>query len=96
MRASSLLGLAAWALPLAAAANTTDCTGRCRCLPGDAHWPTTEGWNDFNSTIDGRLVATVPLAECCHGARYDEDQCNALQDVWTLPETQYVSHESGT
>lgn len=62
--------------------------GSCRCMPGDACWPSPATWSSFNQSIDGRLIATVPLAKPCHGAAYNEGVCDTLRDEWTLPELQ--------
>jgi hypothetical protein len=63
---------------------------QCRCFPGDACWPTADEWRHFNQTIDGRLVATVPIASPCHTPGYDEAQCATLKDEWRWPQVQYV------
>lgn len=34
----------------------------CRCFLGDICWPSELTWQALNSSIHGRLVATVPLA----------------------------------
>lgn len=60
----------------------------CRYLPGDAEWPTTSTWDSLNSTVEGRLVATVPIGSPCHDPTYDATACAALQDAWTDPQTQ--------
>ncbi|KAI0399663.1 FAD binding domain protein [Xylaria palmicola] len=61
----------------------------CRCIPGDKCWPSQQKWSRLNSTVNGRLIAAVPLASVCHGASYDEAACKALGDVWALPQTHY-------
>ncbi|UKZ80017.1 hypothetical protein TrVFT333_007781 [Trichoderma virens FT-333] len=33
----------------------------CRYLPGDANWPNAAAWASLNSTVHGRLIATVPI-----------------------------------
>lgn len=38
----------------------------CRCFPGDLCWPTATEWVEFNRTLGGNLVATVPIASACH------------------------------
>lgn len=62
----------------------------CRCFPSEACWPAPETWSKFNESIDGRLIATVPLAAPCHAPNYDADECNALRKGWIWPEEQYV------
>ncbi|KAI1459599.1 hypothetical protein F4805DRAFT_455765 [Annulohypoxylon moriforme] len=62
----------------------------CRCFPGDSCWPTLAEWSSLNSTVGGRLVATVPIAASCHKsnlASYDAEACQSLRDVWWFPET---------
>ena len=69
----------------------------CRCFPGDAGWPTTDQWNQFNSTVGGRLIATVPLAAVCHDdsfATFDANKCATLRSNWFLPETHLPSSSS--
>ncbi|GAB7336408.1 hypothetical protein MBLNU13_g09126t1 [Cladosporium sp. NU13] len=62
----------------------------CKCFPGEDCWPTTEQWNDFNKTVGGKLIATVPLAASCHDdgfGSYDEARCTEIQNKWLDPET---------
>lgn len=80
----ALLHSAAWATPLVSA--TRD--GTCYCLPGDDCWPSDATWNSLNSTVNGRLVATVPIGSPCHDPTYDAAACSALQQEWTNPLTQ--------
>lgn len=60
----------------------------CRNLPGDRSWPGPQDWARLNASVDGRLIATVPLAAQCHGALYDEVECEKIQATWTRPEPQ--------
>lgn len=63
----------------------------CRCFPGDACWPSTDEWNSLNKTVNGRLIATIPLAAACHDDQYvayDSERCAKLQNNWLNPETQ--------
>ncbi|KAG9660707.1 FAD/FMN-containing isoamyl alcohol oxidase MreA, partial [Aureobasidium melanogenum] len=76
-----------------ASVNDTD----CRCFPGDACWPSPDEWNSLNKTVNGRLIATVPLAAACHDdqyAAYDEKRCAELQNSWLDPETHLPSSSS--
>lgn len=78
--------LVAWSLLASATSNST-----CRCYPGDACWPSVDTWSNFNNTVGGRLIATIPLAAACHDdqyAAYDATRCLELQDGWLDPETQ--------
>lgn len=75
------------------AANRT----HCRCFPGDACWPTSAEWSSLNSTVGGRLIATIPIAAICHQsnlAHYDASACQALRDVWPIPETHLATSSS--
>lgn len=60
----------------------------CRCFPGDACWPCSNVWSKLNATIDGRLIATVPLGRPCHAPYYDANECAILRAGWQLPEEQ--------
>lgn len=66
-----------------------DATKHCKCFPGEKCWPSQEEWSSLNDTVDGRLIATVPLASPCYQSwgNHDEDTCNTLQDLWTKPGT---------
>ncbi|KAG0125332.1 hypothetical protein HOY82DRAFT_493074 [Tuber indicum] len=70
-----------------AAASTPD----CRCFPGDACWPSTQEWSQLNSTVSGRLIATVPLGAPCHTPNYDATRCQHIKDNWHLPEFQHLT-----
>lgn len=63
---------------------------QCYCLPGDACWPATSQWSALNATVNGRLVATVPIGTPCHDPHYDEVACAALQSNWNFPQLQYA------
>ena len=54
----------------------------CKCLPGDSCWPSISRWEALNSTVGGRLVATVPLGSPCHDPNYDSEKCDYLQSEW--------------
>lgn len=60
----------------------------CYRLPGDADWPATQAWSILNSTVNGKLVATVPIGSPCHDPTYDADACSALKSQWLDPLTQ--------
>lgn len=74
-------------LPLLALVGASQAS-KCRCLPGDACWPSTAVWNSLNSTVGGQLIATVPIGSPCHDPNYDADVCAELQDEWSLPQLQ--------
>ncbi|RYP42273.1 hypothetical protein DL767_000437 [Monosporascus sp. MG133] len=58
------------------------CNQTCRYIPGDAGWPSQRDWARLNTTVGGRLIATVPVAHVCHRtgpfAEYDQAACEAL------------------
>lgn len=64
----------------------------CRCFPGDSCWPSASTWEAFNASVDGKLIATVPLASPCHDsgfATYNAEVCKALQNQWLEPQTHF-------
>jgi hypothetical protein len=89
----TVLGAAAAMAGLAASATAARWTNsrECRVLPGDANWPDAAAWAALNETVNGRLVATVPIGHVCHDPTYDADACAALQQSWTKPVTQSVA-----
>jgi len=70
----------------------------CRPIPGDYGWPSTKLWSSLNDTVNGRLIATVPLPSVCHNGTpfndYDEEACAALKTAWTNDQTLYVDIHS--
>lgn len=81
----------AWALTgLAATASALTNSSTCYVLPADSDWPSTSSWDTLNSTVGGRLIATVPVGSPCHDPTYDEAACLLLQTEWTLASTQYA------
>lgn len=72
-------------------------SARCRCFPGDACWPSRSEWDKFNKTLEGKLIATIPIASMCHEspfAQYDKEACEQLRSVWDYPETHLVTSSS--
>ncbi|KAI1819121.1 FAD/FMN-containing isoamyl alcohol oxidase MreA [Xylaria intraflava] len=81
------------------ALSSRDSANNCRSIPGDKSWPSVDAWNALNQTVGGRLVATVPIGAPCHESyngipTYSESQCDALRNVWYLPETHLPSSSS--
>ncbi|KAJ4287123.1 hypothetical protein N0V88_007745 [Collariella sp. IMI 366227] len=56
----------------------------CRKIPGDAGWPGRKEWQRLNTTVDGRLIATVPVGHVCHDGgvfgAYNETACADLRE----------------
>ncbi|KIX03880.1 uncharacterized protein Z518_07433 [Rhinocladiella mackenziei CBS 650.93] len=55
---------------------------RRRCRFGDICWPSESTWQDFNKSIDGRLIRTFPSAAVCHGPTYDLGECDEAKEEW--------------
>jgi len=98
MKTSAVIATATLAVaPFAAAAGLLPKradNASCRCLPGDDCWPSTSSWDALNTTVGGKLVATVPIGSVCHDPTYDEAACAALRASWTLPQTHFPSSSS--
>ncbi|KAH7393290.1 hypothetical protein BKA64DRAFT_625385 [Cadophora sp. MPI-SDFR-AT-0126] len=73
---------------------TSSSSATCLCMPGDPCWPSSSTWNQLNSTVSGRLVATFPLGSPCHDPLYNETACAALQSGWTDPQLHMESSSS--
>lgn len=88
-KTSVLLTTSAVALALPQVPDDPDDNSDCKCFPGDACWPSAEEWGALNETVDGRLIATIPLASPCYYSwgNHDEDTCDTLQELWTKPDT---------
>ena len=76
--------------PLATAAVIRQVADDCKVLPGDPGWPSADVWDNFNQTIGGKLIATVPLGAICHPggfgtAVHDVEACETLRSEWDLP-----------
>ena len=79
---------------LSLAANNTS---SCRCYPGDVCWPNATEWDNFNRTLGGKLIATVPIASACHHdtfSPYDAEACSKLRSAWFVESTHYESSSS--
>ncbi|KAJ4195443.1 hypothetical protein NW767_009765 [Fusarium falciforme] len=57
----------------------------CKCFPGDKCWPSDNEWKSLNSSVNGRLIKTVPLGSPCHDPTYDGEECQYLQSQWQSP-----------
>ena len=43
----------------------------CRVIPSDPQWPSPQQWAELNKTVNGRLVATIPIGAPCYKSTYD-------------------------
>ncbi|KAL8881457.1 MAG: hypothetical protein Q9198_001347 [Flavoplaca austrocitrina] len=57
----------------------------CRCLPGDTCWPKAQEWAELNRTVNGQLIATVPVAAPCHDPIYNAAECSKIRELWAFP-----------
>lgn len=71
----TLLAGHAFALSIPRADQSADCT----VLPGDPAWPDANQWARLNETVEGRLIANVPLAKECHESNFESQTCKNLQ-----------------
>ncbi|KAJ5161827.1 hypothetical protein N7492_007219 [Penicillium capsulatum] len=70
------------ALGLLSLAVGAQCQSRRRCTYGDDCWPSVDTWNQFNATVGGRLIRSVPSAAVCHTQRYNAKQCALAKSSW--------------
>ncbi|KAJ7098272.1 FAD binding domain protein [Mycena epipterygia] len=54
----------------------------CKTIPGDTTWPSDTDWSNFNDSLDGRLIKTIPIAQSCHTPTYDESRCAEVKTRW--------------
>ncbi|EEQ31308.1 hypothetical protein McanMca71_004577 [Microsporum canis] len=76
---------------------TVDSKPQCRCFPGEPCWPKDKHWDAFNSTIGGKLVATIPIGSPCHDSSFgpaDPSACAILKSKWADPATHISSSSS--
>ncbi|CAG8984001.1 hypothetical protein HYALB_00009010 [Hymenoscyphus albidus] len=60
---------------------------KCKNIASDPRWPGPEDWARLNATVDGRLIATVPIAVDCHNPSYNHEQCQVLKDTWSFADS---------
>ncbi|PYI04014.1 FAD-binding domain-containing protein [Aspergillus sclerotiicarbonarius CBS 121057] len=88
------LGLGCLLAPGAQAVPATRRESSCRYLPGDQEWPSGAEWAKLNTTVGGRLIATVPLGSPCHDPNYNATECAYLAAQWSYPEIHANSSSS--
>ncbi|QSZ36175.1 hypothetical protein DSL72_007300 [Monilinia vaccinii-corymbosi] len=69
-------------------------TSSCRALPGDHSWPSATEWNSLNHTVDGRLIATVPIGSPCHDPHYNPTECAYVKANLDNPSLHYNTSSS--
>ena len=82
-----LLNLGLCALGAAAAATEEQQSPypppRKRCTAHEACWPSAAEWNAFNTSVNGRLIASRPTAAVCHDPTYNAELCDEVKANWT-------------
>ncbi|KIK69889.1 hypothetical protein GYMLUDRAFT_53027 [Collybiopsis luxurians FD-317 M1] len=66
----------------------------CKCTPFDPCWPSQAAWSTLNETVDGRLIATIPLGSPCHEPTFNATECEYLQEHWIDPTLHLPSSSS--
>ncbi|GKT82132.1 FAD-dependent isoamyl alcohol oxidase [Colletotrichum tofieldiae] len=62
----------------------------CKLLPGDERWPSETQWGSLNATVQGRLIATLPLPHVCHSqpfGAFSESACAEVKAKWLNDQT---------
>ncbi|PVH95554.1 FAD binding domain-containing protein [Periconia macrospinosa] len=56
----------------------------CKTYPSDPDWPSPQQWQDFNTTLQGALIKTVPEAAQCYpdGTATYSAECGSLTATW--------------
>lgn len=57
----------------------------CKNIPGDQDWPSLATWQRLNTTVNGRLIQTNPVAHVCHDPSYAQAECANVTDQWDEP-----------
>lgn len=53
-------------------------------IPSDTCWPSAAEWNELNTTVNGRLIATEPPASSCYpGPEEDPKRCAYVDENWS-------------
>ena len=59
-------------------------TSRCKLTPNDPAWPSTAEWATLNSTIDGVLIKSRPVASSCYPGNplNSPESCEIVSAAW--------------
>ncbi|KAL2881482.1 hypothetical protein SGCOL_003048 [Colletotrichum sp. CLE4] len=83
VRALSALKFAVGAIATNSSCKCAVSDGDLKQAPNDACWPSTSDWQQFNTTLSGKLIATKPVAISCHpGPDYDATLCASIMVDW--------------
>jgi hypothetical protein len=55
---------------------------RCKTLPTDKEWPSSDDWFAFNGSVDGNLIKVTPIGLPCFNPSFDATECKKIQDNW--------------
>ena len=81
-------------------------SGGCRYIPSDPEWPTEAQWSALNTSVGGRLIATVPLGAPCFQKTYNvktksydlstfnQAACDSVKAGWNDPAFHETSSSS--
>ncbi|OCL11253.1 FAD binding domain-containing protein [Glonium stellatum] len=64
----------------------TNSSSNCKTYPGDTDWPSLTDWGNFNDTLGGALIKTVPPAWPCHNGpfgTYDAGKCSSVKSMFS-------------
>ncbi|KAJ5725465.1 FAD binding domain-containing protein [Penicillium malachiteum] len=78
--ASSISSILLLSLGLAASATAASYD----CRPGQKCWPSLSQWQQLNTSVDGNLHQTIPIAASCYksSAHYDPKACEVVEDYY--------------
>ncbi|KXH26413.1 hypothetical protein CSAL01_04394 [Colletotrichum salicis] len=83
VRALSALNFAVGAIATNSSCKCAASDGVSQQAPNDACWPSTSDWQQFNTTLSGKLMATKPVAISCYpGPDYDATLCASVMVDW--------------
>ncbi|KXS93760.1 hypothetical protein AC579_6005 [Pseudocercospora musae] len=56
----------------------------CRCIPEQPCWPSAVEWEAFNRTVNGRLLANIPVAISCYkGPLQNAPECASISKQYS-------------
>ncbi|KAF2115630.1 hypothetical protein BDV96DRAFT_599210 [Lophiotrema nucula] len=65
----------------------------CKIIPGDADRPSQSTWSAFNESLNGSLIAAVPIAAPCYETKWgrkDAAKCNDIVSKFKTSSLQYL------
>lgn len=93
LKQTLLTALAVSAVGYAGSESST--AAACKCGPTDKCWPSAAKWAALNSTVNGRLIKTIPIGSVCHTTTvvdstatntFDATKCADVQANWHFPQ----------